>query len=127
MTSVSFPLSCWRFYETLQSPSCLQRPDASDILEDEQETLIALAEQSSADVFTRSFQAMLNVHEQVARSPRPKLALEMAVARLVSIRAAVPIDAMLDKITRLEAGSRQMNRRQQAQQRGQGVALTMER
>ena len=88
-----------------------------DIPEDEQETLIALAEQSSADVFTRSFQVMLNVHEQVARSPRPKLALEMAVARLVSIRAAVPIDSMLDKISRLEAGGRQMNRRQQTQQR----------
>ena len=75
-----------------------------DIPEDEIEQLRTIAKQSTADVFTRAFQVMLEVHEQVSRSPRPKLALEMAVARLVSIRPARSIDSLLEKISQMQAG-----------------------
>lgn len=75
-----------------------------DIPEDEIQQLQELAKQSKADVFTRAFQVMLEVHEQVSRSPRPKLALEMAVAKLVSIRPARSIDELLQKISQMQAG-----------------------
>ena len=71
-----------------------------DIPEDELKELESLATKTTSDVFTRSFQVMLDVHEQVSRSPRPKLILEMAVAKLISIRPAHSIDDLVSKITK---------------------------
>lgn len=75
-----------------------------DIPEDELKELDALAKQTTSDVFTRSFQVMLDVHEQVSRSPRPKLILEMAVAKLIAIRPAHSIDDLVSKITKMQGG-----------------------
>jgi len=75
-----------------------------DIPEDEFKELEALAKQTTSDVFTRSFQVMLDVHEQVSRSPRPKLILEMAVAKLIAIRPAHSIDDLVSKITKMQGG-----------------------
>ena len=75
-----------------------------DIPEDERLELESLAKESTPDVFTRSFQVMLDVHEQVSRSPRPKLALEMSVARLMAIRPAHSIDDLISKITKMQGG-----------------------
>jgi hypothetical protein len=47
---------------------------------------------------------MLDVHEQVSRSPRPKLILEMAVAKLIAIRPAHSIDDLVSKITKMQGG-----------------------
>jgi hypothetical protein len=47
---------------------------------------------------------MLDVHEQVSRSPRPKHALEMSVARLLAIRPAHSIDDLVSKITKMQGG-----------------------
>ena len=76
-----------------------------DIPEDEMAELKDLATQTSADVFTRAFQVMLEVHEQVSRSTRPKLSLEMSVARLISIYPAHSIDDLISKITKMQGGS----------------------
>ncbi|MEL6347543.1 MAG: DNA polymerase III subunit gamma/tau [Myxococcota bacterium] len=73
-----------------------------DVPEDERAQLVSLAETVSPDVFVRSFQVMLDVHDQVARAPRPRLVLEMAVARLVSIRPAQPIDKLIDRLVDVE-------------------------
>ena len=59
-----------------------------DVPDEERGRLEELVGDVSTDVFVRSFQVMLEVHEQVARAPRPRMVLEMAVARLVSIRPA---------------------------------------
>lgn len=75
-----------------------------DIPEDERKELEELAKKSTSDVFTRSFQVMLDVHEQVSRSPRPKLVLEMAVAKLIAIRPAHSIDDLVSKITKMQGG-----------------------
>ena len=75
-----------------------------DIPEDEFKELESLSKQTTSDVFTRSFQVMLDVHEQVSRSPRPKLILEMAVAKLIAIRPAHSIDDLLSKITKMQGG-----------------------
>lgn len=73
-----------------------------DVPDDERTQLIDLAQDIPSDVFVRSFQVMLDVHEQVTRAPRPRLVLEMAVARLVSIRPAQPIDQLVNRLVDLE-------------------------
>ena len=73
-----------------------------DVPEDERVRLEAQVDQVSPDVLVRAFQVMLEVHDQVARSGRPRLVLEMAVARLVSIRPAQPIDRLLVRMEDLE-------------------------
>jgi DNA polymerase-3 subunit gamma/tau len=73
-----------------------------DVPSDERERLESLVKQSSTDVLVRAFHVMLDVHDLVARSNRPRLVLEMAVARLVSIRPAQPIDRLLQRIDHLE-------------------------
>jgi DNA polymerase-3 subunit gamma/tau len=73
-----------------------------DVPSDERERLEGLVKRSSTDVLVRAFHVMLDVHDQVARSSRPRLVLEMAVARLVSIRPAQPIDRLLHRLDDLE-------------------------
>lgn len=73
-----------------------------DVPDDERGRLEGLADGVPSDVFVRSFQVMLDVHEQVARAPRPKLVLEMAVARLVSIRPARPVEQIVQRLGDLE-------------------------
>ena len=73
-----------------------------DVPEDELERLTTLSKDVSSDVLVRSFHVMLDVHEQVARAPRPRMVLEMAVARLVSIRPARGIDQLLERVEILQ-------------------------
>lgn len=73
-----------------------------DVPEDELERLVSLAKAVPSDVLVRSFHVMLEVHEQVARAPRPRMVLEMAVARLVSIRPARSIDQLLERVELLQ-------------------------
>jgi DNA polymerase-3 subunit gamma/tau len=73
-----------------------------DVPTDERVRLESLVERSHTDVLVRAFHVMLDVHDQVARSNRPRLVLEMAVARLVSIRPAQPIDRLLHRLDDLE-------------------------
>ena len=73
-----------------------------DVPADERSRLEELVERSHTDVLVRAFHVMLDVHDQVARSNRPRLVLEMAVARLVSIRPAQPIDRLLHRLDDLE-------------------------
>jgi DNA polymerase-3 subunit gamma/tau len=76
--------------------------DYLDVPMDERERLESLVQSSSTDILVRAFHVMLDVHDQVARSSRPRLVLEMAVARLVSIRPAQPIDKLLHRLDDLE-------------------------
>ena len=73
-----------------------------DVPDEERARLQDLVGDVPTDVFVRSFQVMLEVHEQVARAPRPRLVLEMAVARLVSIRPARPVDQIVQRLGDIE-------------------------
>lgn len=73
-----------------------------DVADDDRSRLEELARDISPQVFVRSFQVLLEVHEQMARAPNPRLVLEMAVARLVTIRPARPVDQILQRIDDLE-------------------------
>ena len=86
------------------SPSSRQYLDVSD---EERALLEGLVQGVSSETFVRAFQIMLEVHEQVSRAARPRLVLEMAVARLVAIRPARPIEHVVDRVVDLERRLRQ--------------------
>jgi DNA polymerase-3 subunit gamma/tau len=69
--------------------------------------LRALATDVDPEVLSRLFAALLDVHDQVARSARPRLVLEMAVARLATLRPAQPVAALLGRLEALERRLRQ--------------------
>ena len=73
-----------------------------DVPEDEKERLAALTEGLPAEQIARTFQVLLEVHDQVARATRPRMVLEMAVARLVSVRPAQPVGALVDRLVDIE-------------------------
>jgi len=73
-----------------------------DVPEDEVERIGALAEGLRADQLARTFQVLLEVHDEVARATRPRMVLEMAVARLVSVRGGQPVSALVDRLVDLE-------------------------
>lgn len=73
-----------------------------DVPEEEKERLAALVEGMSPELLSRTFQTLLEVHEQVAHASRPRMVLEMAVARLVSLRPAQPIAPLVDRLVDLE-------------------------
>lgn len=73
-----------------------------DVADTERAQLEALVKDTPADVLVRAFQVLLEVQEQVHRAARPRIVLEMAVARLVSIRPARPLDQLLQRLTDLE-------------------------
>lgn len=55
-----------------------------------------------AESLTRAFTALLEVHDQVSRAPRPRLVLEMAVARLATTRPVQPVGALLGRLEEVE-------------------------
>lgn len=86
------------------SPSSRQYLDVSD---EERAQLEAVAKGVPTELFVRAFQVLLEVHEQVSRAARPRLVLEMAVARLVAIRPARPLEHIVERIQDLERKLRQ--------------------
>ncbi|MFM2245008.1 MAG: polymerase gamma and tau subunit [Pseudomonadota bacterium] len=78
-----------------------------ELAEDERERLVSVTRDVPPEVFVRSFQVMLEVQEQVARAPRPRMVLEMAVARLVCVRPARPVDQLMDRLGDMERRLRQ--------------------
>lgn len=73
-----------------------------DVPEEEKQRLTALVEGMSAEHLSRTFQTLLEVHDQVARATRPRLVLEMAVARLVAIRPAQNLGPLVERLVELE-------------------------
>jgi DNA polymerase-3 subunit gamma/tau len=81
------------------SPSAARHMEAP---EEERARLAKLAEGVPAEQLARTFHVLLEVHDQVARASRPRMVLEMAVARLVSIRPAQPLAGLVDRLADLE-------------------------
>ncbi|MFZ5481367.1 MAG: DNA polymerase III subunit gamma/tau [Myxococcota bacterium] len=73
-----------------------------DVPEEEKARLAALAEGVPAEQLARTFQVLVEVHDQVARASRPRMVLEMAVARLVAIRPALPIAPLVERLVDIE-------------------------
>jgi len=66
------------------------------------ERLLELTEEVPPEALTRLFTALLEVHDQVSRANRPRIVLEMAVARLASVRPVAPLDALVERLHGLE-------------------------
>ncbi len=69
---------------------------------EERERLGKLAAGVPAEQLARTFHVLLEVHDQVARASRPRMVLEMAVARLVAIRPAEPLGHLVERLADLE-------------------------
>lgn len=89
---------------TVLSPGARKHVDAPA---EELERLASLCEGLDAETFSRWFQVMLAVHDEVARSSRPRLVLEMAVARLVTVRPVQPVAHLVARLEGLERTMRQ--------------------
>jgi len=89
---------------TVLSPAARKHVDAPA---EELERLAALCKGLDAETFSRWFQVMLAVHDEVARSSRPRLVLEMAVARLVTVRPVQPVAHLVSRLEGLERTMRQ--------------------
>ena len=77
-----------------------------DIPADELAQLDDLTNGVPHELLTRLFSAMLDIHDQVSHAARPRIILEMAVARLTSLRAAIPVPDLLEKLNSLERQAR---------------------
>ena len=73
-----------------------------DISGDELARLEALVEDVDPEALNRTFSALLEVHDQVSRASRPRVVLEMAVARLATIRPVQPLSELLSRLEDLE-------------------------
>jgi len=78
-----------------------------ELPDEERARLSAFAKDVPPEVFVRSFQVMMEVQEQVARAARPRMVLEMAVARLLCIRPARPLDQVVERLGDMERRLRQ--------------------
>ena len=81
------------------SPKAVRHMDAP---EEERERLARLATGVPAEQLARTFHVLLEVHDQVAKASRPRMVLEMAVARLVAIRPAEAMGPLVDRLAELE-------------------------
>ncbi|MAA79569.1 MAG: DNA polymerase III subunit gamma/tau [Deltaproteobacteria bacterium] len=96
--------------ELIRNATMVQLTDDSgqflDISDSELQQLKTIANKTTPDVLVRSFQVMIEVHEQLTHSNRPKLVLEMAVARLISIRPVRSIDSLIERLGKIEGSPR---------------------
>lgn len=74
---------------------------------EEIEQLEALTDGVEPEALSRLFTALLEVHDQVSRASRPRIVLEMAVARLATRRPVQPVGALLARLEDLERRLRQ--------------------
>ncbi len=78
-----------------------------DLPDEEKAALLKLAEGVPPEALSRLFSALLETHEQVVRAPRPRVVLEMAIARLASGRPIQPVGALVARLEQLERRLRQ--------------------
>jgi DNA polymerase-3 subunit gamma/tau len=80
-------------------------PDVETYVElphEEKQALKDLASSTPSDLLPRLFQALLDVHEQVARASRPRVVREMSLVRLVQLRALQPVGALVAQLDALD-------------------------
>jgi DNA polymerase-3 subunit gamma/tau len=92
--------------EITRNATFLQLSEAShryvDLSNEEKEELLSIVNGVTPQVLTRTFTTLLEIHDQVARANRPRIVLEMAVARLATTRPLQPIGEMVQRLQELE-------------------------
>ncbi len=74
-----------------------------DVAPEEAAALRAQAARMAPEDCDRAFRILLATDEEVARTPYPKLVLEMALLRLATLPALVPVDELLERLGAIEA------------------------
>jgi DNA polymerase-3 subunit gamma/tau len=80
-----------------------QRALLPEIADEEVAMLRTQAERISAADCDRAFRILIATDDEVARSPYPKLVLEMALLKLTILPPLLPVDALLERLDALEA------------------------
>jgi DNA polymerase-3 subunit gamma/tau len=78
----------------------------ADIADDDRAELAATVGDADPSHLARAFQALTDTVDALSRTPRPRAALEMAVARLATARPLVPLSGLIERLEALERGSR---------------------
>ncbi|MCB9682431.1 MAG: DNA polymerase III subunit gamma/tau [Alphaproteobacteria bacterium] len=78
-----------------------------DLPDEELAQLEQIVADTDVDALTRLFAALLETHEEVSRAARPRIVLEMAVARLATIQPLVPVARLVARLEALERRLRQ--------------------
>lgn len=89
-------------------------PDAQrfvDLPEEEAQALLEVVSGADPERLARLFDALVEVQTQVKQASRPRIVLEMAVARLATVRKAQPVHALLGRLETLERGLRAQHAR----------------
>ena len=74
-----------------------------DVADDEATALREQAARIPPADCDRAFRILLETDEEVARTPYPKLVLEMALLKLATLPALLPVDDLLQRLSDLEA------------------------
>lgn len=73
-----------------------------DLPSEEVEELEQIGNKVEPEALSRLFTALLDVHDQVSRAQRPRIVLEMAVARLATVRPVHPVGQLVGRLEELE-------------------------
>lgn len=77
-----------------------------DLAEEELDEMAAIVAETHPEVLHRLFAAMVDIHDQVSRSARPRLVLEMATARLATPVPVTPVAELVQRLEDLERRGR---------------------
>lgn len=92
--------------ETVRNATFLRLSERSrahlDLPQDEVAALDALVQGVDPAALTRVFDVLVDVIDQMAHSGRPRLVLEMAVARLATTRPVLPVGALVERLESLQ-------------------------
>jgi DNA polymerase III subunit gamma/tau len=75
-----------------------------DISDDERDQIAETIKDVSPDALARLFHALLDTHDRVSRASRPRIVLEMAVARLCTVREIQPVGELVARLEALQRG-----------------------
>jgi DNA polymerase-3 subunit gamma/tau len=73
-----------------------------DLPKEESLVLEEIVKEVNPEVLTRVFSALMAVIDDLARAGRPRLVLEMAVARLATIRPVQPVGALVERLQTIQ-------------------------
>ena len=73
-----------------------------DLPKDEVDRIDTITSNASPEALARTFHALLEVHDTVSRASRPRIVLEMAVARLADNRPVQPVGALVGRLEDME-------------------------
>lgn len=74
-----------------------------DLAEDDHDRLKALAAQISAEELLRCFRIFFNAEMDITRSSCPRIALELCLLEMITLKQALPLEDLLERVQALSA------------------------